>query len=104
MTWGGEFPPIDGDLVYIPPGLHLMVDVDTTALLSAVLIEGSLIFPSGPTPSHVRSFKARYVLNNGGYLEAGTERFPYNSKLIITMYSNRSDSELPIFGNKVIAI
>lgn len=38
ITWGGEFPPIDGDMVYIPPGLHLLVDVDETALLSAVVV------------------------------------------------------------------
>ena len=51
----------------------------------------------------MRSFNAHYVLNSGGYLEAGTEAFPYTSKLIITMYSLRTDPELPIFGNKVIA-
>lgn len=103
ITWGGEFAPIDGDMVYIPKGLNLLVDVDHTAILSAVLIEGALIFPPGPTEDHLRTFDAHYILNRNGYLEVGTEEFPYTSKLIITMHSNRSNPELPIFGNKVLA-
>jgi hypothetical protein len=43
-TWGGEFQPVEGDMVYVPAGLHLLVDVDSTPVLSAVLVEGSLIF------------------------------------------------------------
>ncbi|TNV88229.1 hypothetical protein FGO68_gene13028 [Halteria grandinella] len=104
-TWGGEFAPIEGDMVYIPKGLHLLVDVDTTPILSAVLVEGSLIFPPHPTnPDHLRTFDAHYVLIKGGYLEAGTEKYPYTSRLTITMHSQRTDPEIPIFGNKVIAM
>lgn len=104
LTWGGEFPPIEGDLVSIPKGLNLLVDVDSTPILSAVVVEGSLIFPSHPNPNHLRTFDAHYVMVRAGYFEAGTEQFPYTSKLIITMHSNRSSPELPIFGNKVIAM
>lgn len=43
-TWGGEYAPIDG-MVYIPAGLHLLVNIDQSPILSAVLVEGSLIFP-----------------------------------------------------------
>ena len=91
-------------MVYIPAGLHLLVDVDSTPVLSAVLVEGSLIFPSGPTESHLRTFDSHYVLIKGGYFEAGTEHFPYTSQLQITMHSIKTDPELPIFGNKVIAV
>jgi len=91
-------------MVYVPKGLHLLVDVDSTPILSAVVVEGSLIFPTNPDPEHVRSFDAKYVLVRGGYLEAGTEQFPYTSKLVITMHSKRFDAEIPIFGNKVIAM
>ena len=52
ITWGGEFAPIEGDLVYIPAGLNLIVDVDSTPVLSAVVVDGSLIFPSHPDPTH----------------------------------------------------
>ena len=51
-TWGGEFAPIEGDMVYVPPGLHLLVDVDSTPVLSAVLVEGSLIFAPDADPNH----------------------------------------------------
>jgi hypothetical protein len=104
LTWGGEFPPIEGDLVSIPKGLNLLVDVDSTPILSAVVVEGSLIFPSNPNPNHLRTFDAHYVMVRGGIFEAGTEEYPYTSQLLITMHSNRSSPELPIFGNKVIAM
>lgn len=38
VTWGGEFAPIKGDLVYIPKGLSLLVDVNETPILSAVVV------------------------------------------------------------------
>ena len=43
-TWGGEFAPLEMETIYIPPGLNLLVDVDKTELLNAVIVEGSLIF------------------------------------------------------------
>jgi G8 domain/IPT/TIG domain len=104
ITWGGEFAPIEGDLVYVPKGLHLLVDVDSTPILSAVVVEGSLIFPPDEDPNHLRTFDAHYVMIRDGYFEIGTEQFPYTSKLTITMHSNRQSPELPIFGNKVIAM
>lgn len=104
VTWGGDFAPVEGDMVYIPAGLHLLVDVDSTPILSAVVVEGSIIFPPNDDQNHLRTFDAHYVIVRGGYFEAGTEDFPYTSKLTITMYSKRFDPELPIFGNKVIAM
>ena len=49
-TWGGEFAPVDGEMVYIPPGLNLLVDVDKSPILKAVLVEGSLIFAPDANP------------------------------------------------------
>jgi hypothetical protein len=40
----------------------------------------------------------------GGYMEVGTEEFPYTSKLTITMHSSKESPELPIYGNKCIAV
>jgi hypothetical protein len=31
-TWGVDLPPIDGDLVYVPPGMTLLVDQNTPVL------------------------------------------------------------------------
>jgi hypothetical protein len=43
-TWGGEMAPMDGETVYIPKGLNLLVDIDKSPILNAVFIFGSLIF------------------------------------------------------------
>ena len=103
-TWGGEFAPIEGDMVYIPPGLHLLVDIPSSPILSAVLVEGSLIFPPDSDPTSQRYFDAYYIFVYGGYMEVGTEDFPYTSKLTITMHSNRTSPEIPTFGNKCIGV
>jgi len=29
-TWGGEFAPMEGESVYVPAGLNLVVDIDST--------------------------------------------------------------------------
>jgi hypothetical protein len=31
-TWGTDLPPVDKDLVYVPPGMHLLVDQSTPQL------------------------------------------------------------------------
>lgn len=31
-TWGTDLAPIDGDLVYVPPGMTLLIDKDTPVL------------------------------------------------------------------------
>lgn len=61
-TWGGEFQPVEGESVYIPKGLHLLVDVDSTPILNAVIVEGSLIFPPSNDVNHLRTFDAHYVM------------------------------------------
>jgi len=103
-TWGGEFAPMEGETVYVPAGLNLLVDVDSTPLLIAVLVEGSLIFAPDADPNHHRTFDAKYIFVNGGTMEVGTEEFPYSSKITITMHSNVTDPYLPIYGNKVIGV
>jgi hypothetical protein len=42
-TWGGDIPPIDGDTVYIPPGMVLLVD-QSTPNLKIIIVEGTIIF------------------------------------------------------------
>ena len=103
-SWGGGFLPTEGFIVSIPAGQSLLVDVDSTPVLSAIIVEGSLIFAPDADPNHERTFDATYILVNGGYLEIGTEEFPYTSKLTITMHGDERTPALPIYGNKVIAI
>ena len=85
-------------------GLHLLVDVDSTPVLSFINVEGSLIFPPHSDPNHERTFAAHYIIVKGGYMEVGTEEYRYTSKLTITMYSSKFDPNMPIFGNKVIGV
>lgn len=104
-TWGGEFAPTEGESVWIPAGLHLLVDIDSTPVLYEILVEGSLIFPPDDSDStHLRTFDASYIFVYYGYMEVGTEEFPYTSQLIITMHGDRNTPEIPIYGAKVIGV
>jgi len=42
-TWGGDIPPIDGDTVYVPKGMVLLVD-QSTPKLQIIVVEGAIIF------------------------------------------------------------
>lgn len=88
--------------VYVPTGLNLVVDVDRTDMLNAVIVEGSIIFPPDSNPDHQRDFDAHYIFVRNGTMEVGTEEFPYTSRLTLTMHSDLLDPYLPIYGNKVI--
>lgn len=104
-TWGGDFAPIEGDSVHIPAGLNLLVDIDSTPELNAILVEGSLTFvPDDDDESTDRYFDARYIFVNGGAMEVGTEEFPYSSKLTITLHGSIYDPYIPIYGNKVLGV
>jgi G8 domain len=97
--------PTTGDSVWIPSGMHLLVDVSSTPVLNLVLVEGSLIFPPDDSDSSsLATFDATYIFVHGGYMEVGTEDFPYTSKLIITMHGDKYTPEIPIFGSKCIAV
>jgi len=101
-TWGGEFAPMEMESVYVPTGLNLFVDVDETPMLNTLIVEGSLIFAPEIDENHQRTFDAHIIFVRNGKFEAGTEEFPYTSKLTITMHSDLLDPYLPIYGNKVI--
>jgi hypothetical protein len=64
---------MEGDSVSIPAGLHLLVDIDSTPILDAIIVEGSLIFAPDTDPTHERTFDAYYIMVMGGALEVGTE-------------------------------
>jgi len=104
-TWSGEYLPKTGDTVSIPVGQTLVVDVDYTDVLNAVIVEGSLIFAPDTDSSHQRTFDARYIfVSEGAVFEAGTEDNRYTSKLTITMHGTREDAQIPVYGNKGIFV
>ena len=68
-TWGGDFPPQNGDSVYIPVGMNVICDVDKVGVLQAVLVMGTLVFEPSPDPTHLRTFDAYYIfVYSGGLL------------------------------------
>jgi hypothetical protein len=101
-TWGGEFAPMDGESIWIPQGLNLLIDIDQSPIINAIICEGSLLFVPDSDPNHHRYFDANYIFVTGGRLEVGTEEFPYTSKITITMHGSIDDPYIPIYGNKVI--
>jgi hypothetical protein len=42
-TWGGGDPPVEGDMVLVPAGTTVLLDV-SPPLLSALVLEGDLLF------------------------------------------------------------
>jgi len=102
-TWGDLGLPIDGESVAVPKGLCLLVDIDVSPNLKLVQVDGgALIFPPSTDPLHHREFHARYIMINNGTLQIGTEKHPYSSKLTITMYGEKYDAAVPIYGKKSI--
>lgn len=45
-TWGVDLPPIDGDLIYVPAGMTLLVDQNTPNLLGIAAQNSTIIFPN----------------------------------------------------------
>ena len=104
-TWNGEFRPADGDSVAIPAGQTLIVDIDESPKLKAVIVQGAMIFLPDADETHQRTFDAEYVyVDEGATLEIGTETARYTSKLTITMHGARESPQLPIYGNKGIFV
>jgi len=103
-TWGGELAPLDGETIVIPLGFNLLVDIDTSPKLVAVIVQGGLIFAPEADPLHQRTFDAHYIYVDGGYMQVGTEEFPYTSKITITMHSTIDDPYIPVYGNKCIGL
>jgi len=83
----------------------LLYDIPSTPTLSFIVVYGSLIFePNDADPTDHKYFDAEYIMVNGGYVEIGTEDYPFSSKLTITMHGSESNPYIPTYGNKVLAV
>ena len=104
-TWGDLFPPVDGESISVPACRHLLMDIDASPKIYAIIVDGgSFIIPPDTNPDHRRALHAQYIMINNGLMEVGTEDNPYCSKLIITMYGSKYDPAMPIYGKKVIGV
>ncbi|XP_038045747.1 fibrocystin-L-like [Patiria miniata] len=99
-TWGGKDPPIEGDLVRVPVGQTLLLDV-TTPILSMLLIQGgTVIFDEADIELHAQNI----LIVDGGHLQIGTEENPFQHEATIVMHGHVRSTELPLFGAKTLAI
>ncbi len=99
-SWRGGVLPIAGDIVWIPEGQVILMDVNTPVLLF-LLIEGDLHFDDEKDTS----LDAFYIFVFGGYLQIGTADKPYTKRAVITLHGDRKkDITMPMFGVKCIAI
>lgn len=97
-TWGTDMPPIDGDLIYVPQGMNLLVDESTPQLEGILVQNGTLTFAD----EKAMTIKAGFITVVGGKFIAGTETSPYQNELVFIMYGGYYGSQAPIFGNKGI--
>ena len=99
FSWGGKRPPVEGDLVIIPNGQTMLLDMDTP-VFAVLVIRGELIFDEKDLTLNAK----RILVVDGGKLEVGTESKPFQHKAKIVLHGHQLDTRLPIFGTKVLAV
>lgn len=91
--------------------MTLVID-QPTPVLGTILVEGTVIVADGDdrykeageaNPKDI-TIDAHFIYVRNGQFRAGTEDAPYQSNLTITLHGQRGDREIPIFGNKVLAV
>jgi len=99
-SWLNQEPPLEGDLVYIPDGQVILLDINTP-ILTALIIEGALYFDRTKN----LTLDASYIFINGGLLQVGTAEDPFENHATITLHGDRYKTiELPHIGAKVLAV
>jgi hypothetical protein len=97
-TWGVGMPPIANDLIYVPLGTTLLVDVNTPVLNGIAVNGGTLIFSDDMD----LVVQTGFITVNGGTFIAGTQAFPHSHQLTFILYGNYYGAQQPMFGNKGI--
>lgn len=97
-TWGVDLPPIDGDLIYVPQGMTLLVDQDTPILKGIAVNNGTIIF----SDEKKITVQTGFITLVGGKFIAGTEQRPHLNTLNFIMHGGYYDTQQPMFGNKGI--
>lgn len=97
-TWGTDMPPINGDLIYVPAGMNLLVD-ESTPILAGILVQNGTITFADESDMTVQS---GFITMVGGKFIAGTENHPYQHQLTFIMHGGYYGPQAPMFGNKGI--
>lgn len=97
-TWGTDMPPIDGDLVFVPAGMNLLVDQSTPKLQGILVQNGTLTFADESD----MIISVGFITVVGGKFIAGTQSNPYTKKLTFILSGDYYGPQQPMFGNKGI--
>ena len=97
-TWGTDMPPINGDLVFVPAGMNLLVDQSTPNLKGILVQNGTLTFAD---ESDI-TISVGFITVVGGKFIAGTQAHPYQHQLTFVLYGSYYGAQQPMFGNKGI--
>ena len=117
FTWGHcpeddpdcDTRPVKGDIVVIPKGQVILLDVSTPILAVLIVDGGTVIWDR----AHGIHLQAEYVIvTNDGSFEIGTEDnlFCHDNgrgtpmEAYITLYGHQRSIRLPIYGAKVFAV
>lgn len=68
-TWGGDFAPIDGDLVYVSNGNLLIIDVPYIGVLNTVVVDKATLLFANDKDIH---FEAENIIVKEGSVMIGT--------------------------------
>ena len=98
-TWAYDEPPLAGDTVIIPQGQTVLMDVSPPQLF-VLLVQGVLVWDN----QDGLGLDAEYIWINGGTFQLGTEQTPFPYRANITLHGDRSATELPYIGSKVLAV
>ena len=98
-TWLNDEMPGDMDSVLVPADQTLLMDMSVIPRLRIVLVQGLLVFDRIDA-----KFDAEFIIIQGGHFEIGTEDWPFEQDVTITLHGMRDKPALPIIGNKVIAV
>ena len=97
QTWGAHSLPVEGDTVFVPPGLSVLMDVSPPRLYFLV-VQGHLTFARANL-----QLDASFIFVMGGSFTVGTEDDPFLHEAQITLHGSPVSAELPLYGAKVIA-
>lgn len=98
-TWGGGDPPVSGDSVVIPENETVLLDVSPPRL-ELLVVMGELVFLDQQDLELI----ARHIMVRGGAIRIGAPGVPHRHRAVITLYGDRRDYAIPLYGAKVLAV
>ncbi|KAL4484526.1 hypothetical protein ABPG74_019703 [Tetrahymena malaccensis] len=100
-TWGNDFAPISGDIVYVNQGKSLIVDVPYIGILNTIVLQNANLIFANNMNIHL---EANNILVQSGNVVIGTQSSPVTGNIRITLYGQQADKQFPTVGNKGLSI